>query len=315
MLKKQLTKKIIISTAILFTISLMYIMPSKKYEANIKQELVYVDDNLHKENIYLLDHNNFLARTSVVVEDTDIELKAKDLLNTLIKDSKEEDKIPNGFKGIIPSNTEILSLEYKDKMIKVNFNKYLLDVKQEYEEKIIEAIVYTLTSIENVEKVIIYVEGDILSLLPQSKKHLPSTLDRSYGINKEYDINSYKDVNKVTIYYLNSYNDNNYYVPVTKYTNDSRDKMEIIIDELSNNTNNLNSYLNSNTILLNSKLDNNKMLLNFNEYIFDNIDERNILEEVKNSISLSVKDNYDVEEVIFEYDDKEICKSVIKTIE
>ena len=314
MLKKHIIKKIIISTAILFTISLMYIMPSKDNNLSVKQELVYVDD-IDKEHIYLLDHNNFLARTMVVVEDTDIELKAKDLLNTLIKDSKEEDKIPNGFKGIIPSNTEILSLEYKDKVIKVNFNKYLLDVNEEYEEKIIEAIVYTLTGIDNVERVIIYVEGDILSVLPKTKKHLPSTLDRSYGINKEYDIKSYKDVNRVTIYYLNSYNDNNYYVPVTKYTNDSRDKMEIIIDELSNRNNNLKSYLNSNTLLLNSKLENNKMLLNFNEYIFDNKDERNILDEVKNSISLSVKDNYDVEEVIFEYNDKEICKSVIKTIE
>ena len=49
--------------------------------------------------------------------------------------------------------------------------------------------------------------------------------------------------------------------------------------------------------------------------IFDNIDERNILEEVKNSISLSMKENYNIEEVVFEFEEKEICKSVIKTIE
>ena len=315
MIKKHIIKKIIISSAILFTISLMCIMPSKQNNLNIKQELIYEEDNINKENIYLLDHNNYLARTSVIINDTDIELKAKDLLNILIKDSKDEDKIPNGFKGIIPSNTEILSLEYKDKLIKVNFNKYLLDVKKEYEEKIIEAIVYTLTSIENVEKVIIYIEGDILSILPQTKKNLPSTLDRSYGINKEYNIKSYKDVNKVTIYYLNNYNDNYYYVPVTKYINDSREKSEIIIDELSNMDNNLKSYLNSNTVLLTSKIEDNKILLNFNKYIFDNIDERNILEEVKNSISLSMKENYNIEEVVFEFEEKEICKSVIKTIE
>jgi len=314
MLRKQIIKKLTISTAILFSIFLMCIIPSKTEENVIKQELVYIDDNLNKENIYLLDNNNFLARTSVVLDNTDIELKAKELLNILIKDSSEENKIPSGFRGIIPSNTEILSLEYKDNLIKVNFNKYLLDVKKEYEEKVIEAIVYTLTSISEVKKVIIYVEGDILSKLPQTKINLPSTLDRSYGINKEYNIKNYKDITKVTIYYLNNYNENYYYVPVTKYLNDDRDKLEIIVEELSN-SNKLLSYLNSNTVLLDKKLENNKLYLTFNEYIFDNQDERIILDEVKNSISLTAIDNYDIDEVIFQYDNKEICKSVIKTLE
>jgi len=314
MLRRQLIKKMILSAAIMFSIFLMCIIPNKNNNNIIKQELVYIDDNLNRENIYLLDNNNYLARTSVVVDNKDIELKAKELLNVLIKDSIEENKIPSGFRGIIPSNTEILSLEYKDNLIKVNFNKYLLDVKKEYEEKVIESIVYTLTSISEVKKVIIYVEGDILSKLPQTKINLPSTLDRSYGINKEYNIKNYKDITKVTIYYLNNYNENYYYVPVTKYLNDDRDKLEIIVEELSN-SNKLLSYLNSNTVLLDKKLENNKLYLTFNEYIFDNQDERIILDEVKNSISLTAIDNYDIDEVIFQYDNKEICKSVIKTLE
>ena len=53
----------------------------------------------------------------------------------------------------------------------------------------------------------------------------------------------------------------------------------------------------------------------FNENIFDNLDTYNILEEVINSISLSIGDNYDVKEVIFKFDNKEIYKSVVKTIE
>lgn len=314
MLKKQLIKKTILSSAIMFSIFLMCIIPNKRNNDIIRQELVYIDENLNKENIYLLDNNNYLARTSVVIENTDIELKAKELLNILIKDSSEENKIPSGFRGIIPSNTEIISIEYKDNLIKVNFNKYLLDVKKEYEEKIIEAIVYTLTSIEEIKKVIIYIEGDILSKLPQTKINLPSTLDRKYGINKKYNLKSYKEVKKVTIYYLNNYNDNYYYVPVTKYLNDDRDKLEIIIEELSN-SNDLISFLNVNSVLLDNKIEDNKLYLTFNEYIFDSQDERVISDEVKNSISLTVKDNYDIDEVIFKYNYKEICKSVVKTIE
>ena len=75
------------------------------------------------------------------------------------------------------------------------------------------------------------------------------------------------------------------------------------------------SYLNSNTLLLDKKIEDNKLYLTFNEYIFDNQDERIILDEVKNSISLTAMDNYDIEEVIFRYDNQEIYKSVIKTLE
>ena len=71
MLRKQIMKKLTISTAILFSIFLMCIIPSKTDENIIKQELVYIDNNLNKENIYLLDNNNYLARTSVVLDNTD----------------------------------------------------------------------------------------------------------------------------------------------------------------------------------------------------------------------------------------------------
>ena len=43
--------------------------------------------------------------------------------------------------------------------------------------------------------------------------------------------------------------------------------------------------------------------------------KRKILDEVKNSISLSAKDNLDIDKVVFNYNEKEICKTVIKSIE
>ena len=304
MVKKQFIKKITISSALLFSLFLLYLIPNNKENINLKQKLEYIDNTLNTEKVFLLDKNNYLAETSIVVDNKDIELKAKEMLTTLIKDSSNENKIPSCFKGLIPSNTSILSLEYKDNLVKVNFNSNLLDVKLEDEEKIIEAIIYTLTSIKEIKKVIIFVDGEILSKLPKSRINLPSTLDRSYGINKEYNLNSYKDVTKVTMYYLNEYNDNYYYVPVTKYLNSNKDKLEIIIDELANSNTNLISFVNSNTKLLDKKIEDKKAILTFNEYIYDNED---VLDEVKQAINLSVKDNYDIEEVILKYNDKEIC--------
>ena len=75
------------------------------------------------------------------------------------------------------------------------------------------------------------------------------------------------------------------------------------------------SYINSNTKLLEANVVDNKMELVFNSYIFSDYSKKEILEEVIDTISLSVNDNYDVDEVIFYVDKEEICKSVLKTIE
>ena len=75
-------------------------------------------------------------------------------MEILISDGSGENKIPNGFLAILPSDTKILSLKYDNHVLKINFSKELMDVKAEYEEKMIEAVVYTLTSISEVEKVI-----------------------------------------------------------------------------------------------------------------------------------------------------------------
>lgn len=182
----------------------------------------------------------------------------------------------------------------------------------------VEALVYTLTEIEGVEKVIVYVEDQILTKLPQSKINLPATLDRSFGINKEYLLDSYKDVNPVTIYYVSKYNEDYYYVPVTKYMNDSREKIKIIIEQLTSSSvssTNLMSFLNGNVKLLATQEEVDELFLVFNEYLFSDMESRNILEEVIYSISLSVKDNYDVKEVIFKIKEDEIYKSVLKTLE
>lgn len=322
MLKKISIRKLIISFSALFTLFLIYLIPNNENDKNkledIPQELEYVNNDLITSSVFLLDSYNMLGKTEVPVSSKDIESLAKELLEVLINGGANEDRIPNGFKSVLPSDTKILSLKYDKDLIKVDFSKELLNTSKEMEEKVVEAIIYTLTSINGVNKVIIYVDGNILTKLPQTKINLPSTLDRSFGINKEYDINSIKDINQVTIYYVNKNNDNYYYVPVTKYLNDDRDKIKIVIDELSGNSiynTNLMSFLNSNAELISSEKKDDLMHLNFNEYIFSDIEEKNILEEVIYTISLSVCDNYEVKGVVFNVENEEIYKTVLKTIE
>ena len=317
MLKRFYLKRIITCLIALFTILLIYIVPSNS-EEKYEEVIEYVNKDIKTHDIFLLDSNNYLANTKIPINSNDTISIAKELINALIIDSNMHDKIPNGFKALIPSGTNILNLTYDNKVIKINFSKDLLNTSIENEQKIIEAIVFTLTSIKDVDFVIINLEEEILTKLPQSKIILPSTLDRSFGINKEYNITNNKNINKTTVYYVGKFNDTTYYIPVTKVNNDNRSKIEIIIDEISSNNvykPNLMSYLNNDTKILSVNEENDELTLNFNSSIFNDINTKDILEEVIYTISMSVSDNYEVKTVIFNVENEEIHKSVLKSIE
>ena len=313
MIKRISLKKISICIIAFISIFLFNLFPTNKLK--ISKTLEYKDEK--SSTIFLLDENNYLAKTSINIDDNNIKLKAKKLLLALINDEKYQDMIPNGFKSIIPSSTKILNIYYKDNVIKVDFSDDLLNVDKQFEEKIIEDIVYTLTSINDIKYVIIYINGEILTKLPKNNITIPATLDRNFGINKEYNITSNKDIKKTTVYYINKYNDNYYYVPVTKINNSDKQKAEIIIDELKyNNVYNthLMSFLNNDVKIINVDYTDKTLSIELNDKIFDN-NTNKVLDEVIDTICLSLNDNYDINEILFKVDNKEIYKSDTKKLE
>ena len=310
MIKRMSLKKITICVIAIIAIFLFYLFPTND-KLKVTEELEYVS-NEKLSTIFLNDSNNYLAMTSININDESITSKGRKLITALIQGEKYEDNLPNGFKGVIPADTKILNTYFKDGVFKIDFSDTLLDTSKENEEKVIEAIVYTLTSIDDVKFVIIYMQGEILTKLPKSNITLPATLDRSFGINKEYDITNNKDITKTTIYYINKYNNIEYYVPVTKVNNDTREKAEIIIEELSINrtyNTNLMSYLNTNTKVMAVNKNDNDMVLDFNNYIYSDSTDNEVSEEVIKQIYLSIKDNYDTNSIIFTVNNKEIYKS------
>ena len=164
----------------------------------------------------------------------------------------------------------------------------------------------------------IFVDDKILQELPNSSKKLPTMLDRSYGINKVYDIDDFKNTTKTTVYYLNKYNDSIYYTPITYIDNTDKDKVEIIIEKLKSSVidqTNLMSYLQSSVELKNYEITEKTVNLSFNNSIFSEFNKENILEEVKYTIGLSLKDSLDINNVIFNVDNKKIDEFSINGLE
>ena len=316
MLKKMSIRKIIMATFTLMVLLILCLIDKNDKEIELDtSNIEYIYSNM-LDSIYLLDKNDYVALTSITTCDCNILDKSKDLLNGLIIDGAKSAIIPNGFRSIIPTGTSILDVKLDNKVLTVNFSKEILDISSEYEEAMIESIVYTLTSIEGIDKVNIQVEGKELTKLPHSKKNIPTSLDKSYGINKVYDINNTKDIDSITLYYVNSYNDNKYYVPVTKYiNNDSQDKIKVIIEQLSNSLtyeSNLMSYLSDSAKLLDYEIDDKTIKLNFNNMILSDISSNNILEEVVYTIGYSINEVVDVDEVVFYVNNEKICNFLLK---
>lgn len=318
MLKKMSIKKIITSSIVLMIVFLLYIIPTpSKKETKIPSAIEYVNVDVKTHSIYLLDNNNYISKTSIRINSLKPEELAQQLIQVMIQEGKYSDQIPSGFRPIINSNTKINSISLSKDTLKVDLSKDFLSTTKELEEKTLEALIYTLTSIEQVNYIVLYIDGKILTKLPQNNINLPATLNREIGINKKYDLKNTKNITSTTIYYIHEYNDDFYYTPVTTIHNDEREKIEIIIDELSNSITQkpLMSFVNSKTNLIDYKVKDKKMEVCFNENIFNDFDKKDILEEVLYTISLSIYDNYDVEEVIFQVNNQEIAKTTVKSLE
>lgn len=311
MLKRKALRKILITTFATFTLLVIYLIPAKLSTPtlnNLKEEVIYTSDTINQQ-IYLLGENNYLVKFSCFLESLEEEDEVREILEYLKVDSGK--RIPAGLFGIIPKDTKVLNIDIEDDIAILDFSKELLNVDEKIEERLIEAIIYSVTEVDDIEGVTIKIDGVNLEYLPKTKKRLDSVLTREFGINKVYDITNRNGIQKVTIYYLDKISNNNYYVPVTKYLNDDRDKIKIIIDNLASSyihEDNLMSYLNSKTTILDYDNTGDTFILDLNDSVFKG---DSILEEVEYTLSYSIFDSYDVDKILLKVDG-EVLKEIEK---
>ena len=307
MIKKSSIRRICVATLALFLLLIIYLFPNS--DVTIKEHLDYIKKD--EMPIFLVDNSNYVARTSIAKTSQNINDQIIEIIETLTINSKKSTYIREGFSPIIPENTKILNLALENEILTINFSKEFLTISKENEEKMLEAIIYSLTELKEIKKIKILVENNPLTKLPNSNKKISEFLDKTYGINKIYNLDSIKETSKTTIYYLSKINDYYYYVPVTKVSNEKLERVEIIIKELKSTPiyhTNLISYLAASTNITNYELLENAISLSFNNYLIANMKEEEILEEVKYSIALSLRDTYGVNEVIFNIPDEENIK-------
>ena len=218
--------------------------------------------------------------------------------------SNKSNYIKEGFTPIIPKNTKILSIDIDKNIVKINFSKEFLNIAEDKIEALISSIVYSITSLNNNYKLTIYVEGNLLNKLGNIT--IPTVIDRLFGINNNYSVDKINGITQTTVYFLSKYNDYYYYVPITYVNNKTDDKIKIIIEQMASKSiyqTSLISYL-KDIKKMNYEIQNDSIILNLSSI---NFSSKNMIEEVLYTFNLSIKDNYNIKEVIY-YIDNELYK-------
>lgn len=306
MLRTKALRKMLITSLTLFVFVTIYSIRGIQNEniLDVGLEVEYVN-SMGNASIYLLDNNNYLVKTNILLTKKEKKDQIAYIINNLIEENNKS--YPNGLHSTIPKNTKIIDITYTDKYVTINFSKDILKIKESLEEKMIESIVYSVIDLKDVDGIYIKVEGKILEEMPNSKNKIRYPLNKSIGINKEYNLNSRSNINKTVVYYLEDIDNKNYYVPVTKYLNTKDDKIKVIIDALTTSyiyEKNLMSFLNTDLKLNQYNEEENVFFLDFNNQLYNK--NNKILEEVIYSISYSVFDNYDVNSIVYSVNGKNI---------
>lgn len=306
MLRTKALRKIFIATLSLFV--LLFVLTITNHEdirvlkTNLEVEEIA---GINISSIYLMNDRGLLVKSKILLDSDSEKEKLVDLVSNLIIGTNNT--FVDGLNALIPEDTIINDIIVGNKIVTIDFSKDILKVSKDLEKNMVTAIVYSVIELGDYDGVRILVDGENFDKYPNSLEKLPLILDKSIGINQSYNITSRDDINKVVVYYLENIDNNLYYVPVTKYLNDDRDKIKIIVEELSSSyiyETNLMSFLNSNVKLLEYREEDNVMYLNFNDYLFDGNDK--VLEEVIYSLAYSVFDNYNVQMVMFEVNSEKI---------
>lgn len=307
MIKKYTINKLCVTSVSLFLLLMFYLVPSTP-ESEVK-----IDKSIGDKKevvVYLMDKDYYLGRMIEYASYDNIVDLVNKKLDILINGSDEL----NSFSPIIPKNTKVNSIKVDKNNIYIDFSKDILNVSKYNEELMIESIIYTITDINGIDNIYLSINKEPLKILPKSNKEIPYPLNRGYGINKKYDLDSLNNITKTTIYFNKSYDDIEYLVPITKVMNTTSEKIDIIIEELKSIVNaqyNLNSYIPNDLEVVSHEVNDDKMNLIFNEFILDK-EKLVVLEEVKYAIAQSIFDNYNVKEVVFSTKDKNNIATITK---
>ncbi|WP_026676494.1 GerMN domain-containing protein [Fictibacillus gelatini] len=278
---------------------------------NKKGSKTAVKSNMVKRQLFLMDKNGLVVPQMLELPKSKSPAE-KQVLEYLVKDGPVSNMLPNGFQAVLPADTEVLGVNVKGGTATANFSKEFKDYEAKNEQKILQAITFTLTQFHSIKNVKIQIEGKDLKSMPVNNTPIGNGVSRADGINIEAgDVVDLTNSESVTLYFINEDNNQKYYVPVTRRVAKTSD--EDLVTETVNElikgpsfTSNLQSDFREDVKLLTKPtVKNGVVTLNFNEAVLQNKRDHTIADDALNSIVLSLTELQDIQKVAIQVDGKE----------
>lgn len=250
--------------------------------------------------LYLIDKDGYVVSQTMALPKT--ESVAKQALEYLVENGPVQEMLPNGFRAVLPADTEV-SVNIDNGTATVDFSKEFASYKKEDEKRILQAVTWTLTQFDTVNKVKLQMNGTPLDAMPVNGTPIGKEVSRADGINLDNsDVVDITNTKSVTVYYIGGEKGSYYYVPVTKrVSNEVKDTVTAVVNELVEGpafASNLLSEFQPDVKLLDApKLEDGKVTLNFNESIYGSFEEKMVSEHILNSLVLSLTEQPGIESV------------------
>lgn len=256
-----------------------------------------------KREIYLLDENGL-----VVPQDLDLpktEAAAMQAMEYMVVDGPVTELLPNGFQAVLPAGTEILGTNLEeDGTLIVDVSEDFKAYNPDDEVKILQAMTYTLTQFEQVEKIKLWINGRNQLNMPKNGTPLSEGYSRANGIN--LDVNAKPDLKyseALTVFYPKTYGEDVHFVPVTTYIDNATDdnfftSMVTNLMEGPSPTYFTKEVFQDATQLVNKpRLQDGVLQLSFNEGILEDKDKAIISDNVMTTLVKSLTAHEDVDAI------------------
>lgn len=186
--------------------------------------------------VYVRDRGGYLAPVSVHAADGAPETRAAGALEMMVEGSALSGLLPEGFDALLPQGTQVAGVTIAEdtKLAVVDFAGAFTDYNPQDERRILEAVVWTLTGLPDVEQVMIRHDGERLNEMPVDGYPLDKPLTRAMGVNLEAAPGvSYGSSMPVTLYFsAMSDEGKQYYVPVTRLIERAEDRAKAALEQL-----------------------------------------------------------------------------------
>ncbi|MBO8155867.1 MAG: GerMN domain-containing protein [Bacillaceae bacterium] len=254
--------------------------------------------------LYLLDQNGFVVPQTLSLPKPDSKEVARQALEYMVIGGPVSNILPNGFQAVLPAGTQIngLNLE-EDGTLIVDVSEEFMNYRPEDELKILQAMTYTLTQFETVERIKLRINGMDQEVMPVNGTPISEGYSRANGINvfagDAYDL---LDSKAVTLYYPAQHDNQFYYVPVTMPVQlGNQDIYEAVVQALVDGPSAelplLNVFREDVQLAEEPDYKNGVLTLTFNESIFSQPENQMISDEVMSSLVLSLTEQPGVEAV------------------